>query len=201
MVGRYNILDNVHRSVQNGADSATDRTGKNIIGDLSPLGFCFGEQGANLENNTEVPGVPENVSPQRALQTVVQSKDALVCDRLLDDIQRPAIQGRRGLVLESNLDYWLLAVYCFNSCLLHRKSYTPREDMVGHTKLKWYNHKSLGGSSGSSSQDRQALVHLGDTESISIELAPRVICGELGGTLRRFHQDGSCDASIEPRCT
>lgn len=111
----HGILDDIHGSVQDGTNSTTDGTGNDIVGDLSLLGVGLGQQGANLEDDTKVTSVPEDVAPQCALKTVVQSQDTLVLDCLLDDIQRTAVQSGRGLVLETNLDYLVLAA-CLGMC-------------------------------------------------------------------------------------
>lgn len=59
---------------------------------------------SDLENAAEVTGVPENVAPHGALETLVQSKRALVLDGLDNTVNHAVVLSSGGLVLETNLD-------------------------------------------------------------------------------------------------
>ena len=68
-------------------------------------------------------------------------------------------------------------------------------------QLERHNDESLSGTSRCTSQDRESLGHLGDTEQVPVDLAPLVVGGELGGTLGSLHEDGSRDTAVETRST
>lgn len=93
-------LDDVHGSVEDGTDSATDGTGDQVVADLDGLvtgGVC-GEHGANLEDAAEVTSVPEDVAPHGGLETLVESERALSLDDLANDVERTVVLGGLGLV-------------------------------------------------------------------------------------------------------
>lgn len=68
-------------------------------------------------------------------------------------------------------------------------------------ELEWHNDESLSGTSRGTGENREALGHLGHTEEVPVDLAPLVVGGELGRTLRSLHHDGSRDTAVETRST
>ena len=68
-------------------------------------------------------------------------------------------------------------------------------------ELERHNDESLSGTSRCTSQDRESLGHLGDTEQVPVDLAPFVVGSELGGTLGSLHKNGSRDTAVETRST
>lgn len=134
------------------------------------------------------------MAPQGTLETIVHGKETLVGNGLLHNVQGTAVQRGRGLVLESNLNCLVLVVRC------GLKQVTLPRD-IRHTQLKGNDHKGFSGTGRGTSKDGQALVHLLDTEGLTVELAPGVIGGELGSTLGCLHENGSRDTSVESRST
>ena len=68
-------------------------------------------------------------------------------------------------------------------------------------QLERHNDKCLGSTSRCTSEDRESLGHLGDTEKVPVDLAPLIVGGELGSTLGSLHEDGSRDTAVETRST
>lgn len=165
-------LDNVHGGVENGTDGATNGTGNEVVAHLTLLGFGLGEELSDLEDTAKVTGVPENVSPQRTLKTLVEGERTLVSDRLGDDVKHAVVLAGRSLVLETDLD-----------------------------KLKGDDDKGLGSTSRGTSEDGERLVHLFDAEEVAVDLPPFVVGSELGRTLGSLHQDGRGDSTVETRET
>lgn len=161
-------LDNVHGGVEDGTDSATDGTGDEVVGHLAALGVGFGEHLANLENATKVTGVPEDVAPHGALQTLVHGQDTLVLDSLDDAVDHAVVLAGGGLVLEANLD-----------------------------ELEGDDDKGLGGTGRGTGEDGEGLVHLADTKHLAVDLAPFVVGGELGRTLGSLHENRGRDTAVE----
>lgn len=64
-------------------------------------------------------------------------------------------------------------------------------------QLEGHYHERLCGSSRSAGEDRERLVHLGDTKEIPVDLAPLIVGGEFGSTLGGLHEDGSADSTVE----
>lgn len=161
-------LDYVHGRVQDGTNSAADRPGDEVVGHLLALGVCYGQHVADLVNDTEVTGVPENVAPQRALQTLVDGEGSLVLDDLADAVNGAAVSTGRGLVLQADLD-----------------------------ELEGDDDEGLGGTGRGTGENGQTLVHLLNAENAPVELAPLVVGGELCRTLGGFHHDGGADPSVQ----
>lgn len=165
-------LDDVQGGVEDGTDGTTNGTGDKIIDHLALLGFGLGNELSDLENAAKVTSVPEDVAPESALKSLVKSKGTLVPDSLDDTVDHAIVLSSRGLVLETNLD-----------------------------KLEGDDNEGLGGTSGSTGEDGETLVHLADAESVTVELAPFVIGSELGGSLGSLHENGSRDTTVESRET
>ncbi len=161
-------LDDVHGSVEDGTDRTADGTGDEVVGHLAALGVSLGDHLADLEDAAKVACIPENVTPQGRLETLVHGEDALVADRLDDTVDHALVLAGRGLVLETDLD-----------------------------ELKGDDDEGLGGTSGGAGQDGERLVHLADAKHLAVDLAPFVVGGKLGGTLGRLHQDGGRDTAIQ----
>jgi hypothetical protein len=68
-------------------------------------------------------------------------------------------------------------------------------------QLEWRNHKSLGSTSRRTSQNRERLVRLGNTEHIPVDFAPLVVGSELSSTLRSLYEDRSRDIAVKTRNT
>ena len=97
-------LDDVHGGVQDGTDSATNGTRDQIVGDLALLVRCCGQQGADLENAAKVSSVPQDVTPQGGLETLVQRERTLLLDDLSNAVHHAVVFVGLRLVLEANLD-------------------------------------------------------------------------------------------------
>lgn len=160
-------LDDVHRGVEDRADGTANSTGDQIVGDLAGLGLGLGEKLANLENAAEVAGVPENVTPHGALETVVHGQNTLSLDGLTDNIKHAVVLSGGSLILETDLD-----------------------------ELEGYDDERLGSTGASTGQNRQGLVHLVDAEHLAVDLSPLVVGGKLGGTLGSLHENGGGDSTV-----
>lgn len=165
-------LDDIQGGVENGTNGTTDGTGDEIVDHLALLGIGLGEELSDLENAAKVTSVPEDVAPESALKTLVEGKGALILDSLDDTVNHTVVLSSRGLVLETNLD-----------------------------ELEGNDDERLGGTSGSTSEDGERLVHLADTESVAVELSPLVVGGELGSSLGSLHENGGRDTAVESRET
>mgnify|MGYP005987668695 CR=1 FL=1 len=165
-------LDNVHGSVQDSADSATNGTRDNVVGDLALLGVSLGEHLAHLENAAEVTSVPENMAPHGTLETLVHGEDTLVLHSLDNTVNHAIVLSSRSLVLQTNLD-----------------------------ELEGNDHKGLSSTSRGTSQDGQALGHLVDTEPAAVDLAPFIVGSGRGGTLGGCHENRSSDTTVEAGST
>lgn len=170
----YTRLDDVHGCVEDGTCCTTDSTGNHVSHDLLALvaRFRFGELLADLEDAAEVTGVPENVAPERGLETVVHGENTFFLDDLSDDVNHAVILVCLGLVLETNLD-----------------------------ELKRDDNEGLCGSGRGAGENCQGLGRLVNAEEVAVEGTPAVVGGELGGTLGSLHQDGSGDTTIQTRCS
>lgn len=163
-------LDHVEGRVEDGSDSATDTSRDHVVDHLALLGVGLGEELSDLEDAAEVAGVPEDVAPHGTLEALVQGEGALVLDRLDDAVDHAVVLSGRGLVLQADLD-----------------------------ELEGHHHEGLGGSGRGAREDGELLVHRGDAKQVSVDLAPFVVGGELGGSLGSLHEDGRRDAAVESR--
>lgn len=161
-------LDDVHGGVEDGADGAADGAGDDVVCHLALLRLGLWDELADLEDAAKVAGVPEDVAPEGGLEAVVHGEDALVADRLQDDVDHAVVPAGRGLVLEADLD-----------------------------ELEGDDDEGLGGAGGGAGEDGEGLGHLGLAEELTVELAPLVVGGELGGALGGLHEDGGGDAAVE----
>jgi hypothetical protein len=107
------------------------------------------------------------VTPHGALQPLVQCKRALLPNNLLYTIYEAVVFVRLRLVLHTNLD-----------------------------ELEGDDHEGFGGTGGCACEDGEGLGHLIHGEELAPDLAPLIVCSELGGTLRRLHHDGGGDATV-----
>ncbi|KAI6753196.1 hypothetical protein HG531_005365 [Fusarium graminearum] len=161
-------LDNIKRSVKHGSEGTTNGTRDEVVGDLSLLVLSLGEHLSDLENAAEVTGVPEDVAPQGALETLVEGERTLILDCLDDTVDHAVVLSSRGLVLQTNLD-----------------------------ELEGDDDERLGGTSSGTGEDGERLVHLVHTKHLSVDLAPFIVGGELGSSLGSFHENGGRDTTVE----
>lgn len=163
-------LDDVHGGVEESTSDTTNGTSNQVVTGLLALvaGLGGGQLGANLEDTAEVTGVPEDVTPQGRLETVVHGQWALSLHNLLHNIKHTVVLAGRSLVLQTNLD-----------------------------QLEGNNNKRLSGTSGGTGQNSQTLGLLLHLEQVAVEGTPAVIGSELGGTLGGLHQDGCGDTAVQ----
>lgn len=64
-------LDHVEGCVEDSSDGTTDTSGNHVVEHLALLGVGLGEKLSDLEDTAEVAGVPEDVAPHGALETLV----------------------------------------------------------------------------------------------------------------------------------
>lgn len=161
-------LDDVEGRVQSGTDGTTDHTADQVVEGLLLGVLSLRQQVTDLEDDTKVSCVPDDVSPQGGLETVVEGENALVTHGLEQHVHGTLVDAGLGLVLESDLD-----------------------------QFERHDDERLGGTCTGTVEDRQALVELVHAERLLPERAPGVVSSELGGPLGSLHQDGSGDPSVE----
>lgn len=110
------------------------------------------------------------MAPHGTLKTLVETENTFLAHSLEKTVRSALVPAGRSLVLHANLD-----------------------------ELEGNNDEGLGGTGGGTSQDGKRLVHLGRVEDVAPDLAPLIVGGELGGTLRGFHEDGRRDTAVEAR--
>lgn len=165
-------LDDIQGGVEDGTDGATNGTGNEVVAHLTLRGLALGEQLFDLEDAAKVTGVPEDVAPEGALQTLVHGEGTLGLDDLGDNVEHAGVLSGGGLILESDLD-----------------------------ELEGDDDEGLGGTGGGASENGDGLGHLGEAEEVAVDLAPLIVGGELGRTLGSLHEDGRGDATVETRET
>lgn len=161
-------LDDVEGSVENSSESTTNGTRDEIVCDLRLLRLSLGEHLSDLENAAEVTSVPEDVAPHGTLKALVESERTLVLDCLENTVDHAVVLSGGGLVLETNLD-----------------------------ELEGNDDERLSGTSGSTSQDGERLVHLVHAKHLTVDLAPFIVGSELGSTLGSLHEDGGGDTTVK----
>lgn len=147
-------LDNVHGGVKDSTDSATDGSADEVVCDLSLLGGSNRQHGADAVNATEVTSVPQDVAPHGGLETLVEGERALLPHNLAEAVGHARVLVCLCLVLETNLD-----------------------------QLKGDNNKRLGGSGGSTGENRERLGLLFYAKEVAVESSPGVVGRELGGPI------------------
>lgn len=162
-------LDDIHRRVENSTSRTTNRPGDQVVASLLCLVARLdgGELRADLEDTSEVSGVPEDVTPQCGFQAVVQRQGTLLLDDLLHHVQHAVVLARGCAVLKTDLD-----------------------------QFEGHDDEGFRGSGRGAGQDREGLRLFLHAEEVAVEGAPAIICGELGRTLRCFHEDGRGDTAV-----
>lgn len=98
------------------------------------------------------------MTPHGALKTLVHGQDTLILDGLGDTVDHAIVSASRSLVLQADLD-----------------------------ELEGDDDEGFSGTGSSTSKNGERLVHLVYAEHLTVNLAPFVVGGELGGTLGGFH--------------
>jgi hypothetical protein len=165
-------LDHIHGSVEDCAHRTTN-CARREVRDHSLRLISFRrrwQQSLDLENTPKVTRVPQDVSPQRTLQTIVQRQRPLVLDDFHEAVCDAIVFARARRILQPDLD-----------------------------QLERHNDKTLRRARSRTREDREWLICFLHAEQVAVEDAPGVVGGELGGTLGCFHHDRGADAAVEAR--
>lgn len=138
------------RSIENSSKGSSGGAGDEIVQHLSLLGLLLGQNRLDLVDDTKVTGVPGNVSPHGALESVVHGQNSLLGDNLAHDIDHARVLAGGGLVLQANLD-----------------------------ELEGDDNERLGRSSSGTSQNRQGLGLLSHAEGVAVDFPPLVVGGKF----------------------
>ena len=110
------------------------------------------------------------MSPDCALQSLVQSENTLLRDDLPHTVDETVVLVRLCLVLHADLD-----------------------------ELEGHDDEGLGGTGGGACEDREGLVHLGDAEDVAPDLAPFIVGCEFGCSVRKLDaaSKGRCETCVK----
>ena len=96
----YSALDDIHWSVEDGTDSASNGTRDEIVSHLDRLVLrrVRRQESADLEDAAKVTAVPEDVAPCGGLKALVEGPDTLLTNDLLDAVEHAVVLGCLCLV-------------------------------------------------------------------------------------------------------